>query len=120
MECAHLTCLHYPFPFATHAPQFDLDEHRLARFLIRAEEGYPNNPYHNRMHAADVLRSTHVLATRGGLIHTGYCDDMALLASYLAAVSGCVDVVGHSLMVCSCCGRDVSQMSLESGSCVDC
>lgn len=37
--------------------RFGLDEVRLARFLVAIEEGYPDNPYHNRMHAADVLRN---------------------------------------------------------------
>ena len=38
------------------------------RFLIRIEEGYPNNPYHCRTHAADVLRSLHVVLNRGGVL----------------------------------------------------
>ena len=39
-----------------------------SRFLIRIEEGYPNNPYHCRTHAADVLRSLHVVLNRGGVL----------------------------------------------------
>ncbi|GFH17868.1 PDEase domain-containing protein, partial [Haematococcus lacustris] len=34
---------------------FQLREGRLARFLCAIEDGYPNNPYHCRTHAADVL-----------------------------------------------------------------
>ena len=38
------------------------------RFLLRIEQGYPNNPYHSRVHAADVLRMFHVVLTRGGVL----------------------------------------------------
>ena len=40
----------------------------LCRFLLRIEQGYPCNPYHSRVHAADVLRSYHTLLTRGGVL----------------------------------------------------
>ena len=48
--------------------KFKLNEARLARFLLRVEDGYPDNPYHNRTHAADVLRTTHIFLTRGGVL----------------------------------------------------
>ncbi|GAX78429.1 hypothetical protein CEUSTIGMA_g5870.t1 [Chlamydomonas eustigma] len=48
--------------------RFQLDEIKLLRFLHRVEEGYPNNPYHCRIHAADVLRSLHVVLTKGGVL----------------------------------------------------
>jgi hypothetical protein len=35
---------------------------------VRVEEGYRSCPYHSRTHAADVLRTAHVIATRGGLV----------------------------------------------------
>ncbi len=35
---------------------------------MRVEDGYPDNPYHNRVHAADVLRTLHVLLHRGGVL----------------------------------------------------
>lgn len=38
------------------------------RFLLRIEEGYLQDIYHSRAHAADVLRSLHVLLTRGGVL----------------------------------------------------
>eukprot|EP00877_Chromochloris_zofingiensis_P005018 jgi/Chrzof1/14517/Cz09g05220.t1 len=63
-----------------------LDEVKLASFLMRIEDGYPPNPYHNRSHAADVLRSAHVLVTRGGVLYSGGGDDISLLACYLAAI----------------------------------
>ena len=48
--------------------RFHLNETKLARFLIHIEEGYPNNPYHCRTHAVDVLRLLHVLLNRGGVV----------------------------------------------------
>jgi hypothetical protein len=69
--------------------KFQLDEMRLVQFLHRVEEGYPSNPYHNRMHAADVLQSLHVLLCQGGLMQSNVCDDLSLLSCYLAAVSKC-------------------------------
>ena len=38
------------------------------RFLVLIEDGYRDNPYHNRVHAADVLRNLHVIIHRGGLL----------------------------------------------------
>ena len=57
----------------------ELDPLRLARFLRRVEEGYNDNPYHNRVHAADVVQSMHMLMTVGGLA-TLLGTDMVLLA----------------------------------------
>ncbi len=38
------------------------------RFLMRIEDGYPKDIYHCRTHAADVLRSFHVVLVRGGVL----------------------------------------------------
>ncbi|GMH41896.1 hypothetical protein BSKO_09806 [Bryopsis sp. KO-2023] len=63
---------------------FDLDEIRLARFLRKVEEGYPNNPYHNKTHAADVVQGIHMLVTQGGL--SAVVDDkLCCMSAYLAA-----------------------------------
>lgn len=66
--------------------QFQLDATKLARFLRRIEDGYPDNAYHNKTHAADVLQGMHCLLTRGGL-HKRLGEEVAMLASYLAAVT---------------------------------
>ena len=68
---------------------------KLSRFLHRVEEGYRTNPYHSRTHAADVLRTLHVLLHRGGLV-PGYADPTYLLASYLAAIIHDFEHVGLS------------------------
>uniref|UniRef100_A0A7S0RAQ3 Phosphodiesterase n=1 Tax=Chlamydomonas leiostraca TaxID=1034604 RepID=A0A7S0RAQ3_9CHLO len=66
--------------------KWGLHEHKLVKFLMKIEDGYPNNPYHNRIHAADVLQSLHVLVIRGGLINHGYCDETALVSCYLSSI----------------------------------
>ena len=43
---------------------FPLPHHR---FLVKVTEGYQACPYHSRTHAADVLRTAHVIATRAGM-----------------------------------------------------
>ncbi|PNW74794.1 hypothetical protein CHLRE_12g509550v5 [Chlamydomonas reinhardtii] len=65
---------------------FQLDATKLARFLRKIEDGYPDNPYHNKTHAADVLQGMHCLLTRGGL-HKRLGEDVAIFASYLAAIT---------------------------------
>eukprot|EP00775_Hariotina_reticulata_P014115 gene14115-14244_t len=63
-----------------------LNEGRLACWLVHVEDGYQANPYHNRTHAADVLRNLHVIMCRGGLAAAGLGDDLTVLGTYLAAV----------------------------------
>ncbi|KAF6253310.1 hypothetical protein COO60DRAFT_1547491 [Scenedesmus sp. NREL 46B-D3] len=64
---------------------FGLKAGALARFLRRVEEGYRQNPYHNAMHAADVLQTYNAIIHRGGLM-PGYVDPLHLMACYTAAV----------------------------------
>mmetsp|Transcript_34412 Transcript_34412/g.76444 ORF Transcript_34412/g.76444 Transcript_34412/m.76444 type:complete len:639 (+) Transcript_34412:160-2076(+) len=65
---------------------FQLDATRLARFLRKVEDGYPDNPYHNKAHAADVLQAMHVLLHHGGLARR-LNEELAVLSGYLAAIT---------------------------------
>ena len=47
-----------------------LNEVKLSRWLQRIEEGYSSSPYHNKIHAADVLRTYHVVLNRGQVLQT--------------------------------------------------
>ncbi|GLC41501.1 hypothetical protein PLESTB_001004600 [Pleodorina starrii] len=57
----------------------------LARLLRHIEAGYPDNPYHNATHAADVLQTLHVII-HGAQLHVHYLDHLGLLAAYFAAI----------------------------------
>jgi cAMP-specific phosphodiesterase 4 len=41
--------------------KFSISPHKLLNFLTTLEDHYQNVPYHNRIHAADVTQSIHVL-----------------------------------------------------------
>ncbi|VDP82127.1 unnamed protein product [Schistosoma mattheei] len=41
--------------------KFAIPERNLLLYMTAVEEKYNDNPYHNRVHAADVVQSTHVL-----------------------------------------------------------
>ncbi|GFR43842.1 hypothetical protein Agub_g4967 [Astrephomene gubernaculifera] len=66
--------------------RFHIEPLRLARLLRTVEGGYlSSNPYHNSVHAADVLRTLHVLL-RGARLTAHYLDPLGLLAAYFAAI----------------------------------
>ncbi|KAL6755993.1 hypothetical protein V8C86DRAFT_128130 [Haematococcus lacustris] len=66
--------------------RFRLDPLMTARFARALEAGYQDQPYHNKIHAADVLQTLHVVLTRGGLV-PGYADPLTLLACLLAGAA---------------------------------
>ncbi|GFH26406.1 3'5'-cyclic nucleotide phosphodiesterase [Haematococcus lacustris] len=66
--------------------RFRLNSLMTARFARALEAGYQDQPYHNKIHAADVLQTLHVVLTRGGLV-PGYADPLTLLACLLAGAA---------------------------------
>ena len=62
----------------------NLDEARLINLLLRVEDGYPENPYHNRLHVADVLQKMYYIMTRPSA--SCYRNKVWLLASYFACI----------------------------------
>ncbi|GLC65344.1 hypothetical protein PLESTF_000283100 [Pleodorina starrii] len=66
-------------------PHFSVKPVTLARLLRHIEAGYPDNPYHNATHAADVLQTLHVII-HGAQLHVHYLDHLGLLAAYFAAI----------------------------------
>ena len=91
-RCTHTPCTSYRSTRA-HAQVFDhhglrqscrIDRATFGRFLLRAEHGYGANPYHNSMHAADVLMSTHLFLTKYGLVTR--LTHLELLAALLGAI----------------------------------
>ncbi|CAH8541228.1 unnamed protein product [Schistosoma turkestanicum] len=57
-----LTCIFYNIVQKRNLFQkFSIPERNLLLYMTAVEEKYNDNPYHNRIHAADVVQSTHVL-----------------------------------------------------------
>lgn len=66
--------------------QFQMNEDKLKRYLTRIESGYPDNPYHNRIHACSVLHMTYMLISKGGMNKTDF-QPQAILSCFLAAIT---------------------------------
>lgn len=65
--------------------KFNIDEQVALNWISAVEAGYHGNPYHNSMHAADVLQITHFILTRGGLAKRCELSDQQLFSALLAA-----------------------------------
>jgi len=82
--CASVFCS-YSFPF-----NLDFDLHKFFNFIRECEKLYAKNPYHNAIHAADVLQSTHIYLCTGDV--NNYFSDTELFAVLFAAM---VHDLGH-------------------------
>ncbi|GAX83534.1 hypothetical protein CEUSTIGMA_g10959.t1 [Chlamydomonas eustigma] len=70
------------------SPRHHVKGVQLATYLRKLEEGYGDNPYHCRAHAADVVRTLYCLLTRGSVLKTAWLPqdmDMAMIVAMLAA-----------------------------------
>jgi hypothetical protein len=65
--------------------QYNLDVKKLCKFLRRIEDGYPDNPYHSRIHATAVLHMTYMLISQGGVMKTAF-EPETVMCCYLAAI----------------------------------
>eukprot|EP01116_Phalansterium_solitarium_P017504 TRINITY_DN4328_c0_g1_i1.p1 TRINITY_DN4328_c0_g1~~TRINITY_DN4328_c0_g1_i1.p1 ORF type:complete len:758 (+),score=285.67 TRINITY_DN4328_c0_g1_i1:3227-5500(+) len=64
---------------------FQIDDNNMRRFLAVIEEGYEaSNPYHNAVHAADVLQTLNYMIVHGGL--NKYMTQLDIFASLIAAI----------------------------------
>lgn len=64
--------------------KFNIPEDVLINFLKEIEQGYHPNPYHNSMHAADVLQVLHYIIAKGGL--ATMLSDEDIFAAMIAAM----------------------------------
>ncbi|KAL0246181.1 hypothetical protein GEMRC1_007395 [Eukaryota sp. GEM-RC1] len=64
--------------------KFSVSEAELIAFLVKVERGYPPNPYHNSLHAADVLHAVFYFLKVAEL--EKYFDPVEILALVLATV----------------------------------
>ncbi|CAF3698588.1 unnamed protein product [Rotaria sp. Silwood1] len=60
----------------------------LQNFLEQMESGYSKhrNPYHNLIHAADVLQTTYQIIYNSGLMVENWLNDYELFAMFIAAI----------------------------------
>ncbi|KAG5461394.1 MAG: hypothetical protein BJ554DRAFT_6421, partial [Olpidium bornovanus] len=66
-------------------PRFSIPPEKLARFFVTVENGYRSTlPYHNAVHAADVLHAVSRLASLQSVAR--FATDLDLLALYFAAI----------------------------------
>eukprot|EP00754_Rhynchopus_humris_P021653 Rhum_TRINITY_DN14753_c16_g1::Rhum_TRINITY_DN14753_c16_g1_i1::g.118515::m.118515/K13755/PDE1; calcium/calmodulin-dependent 3',5'-cyclic nucleotide phosphodiesterase len=65
--------------------KFNIDETVLLNWLSIVEAGYHPNPYHNSMHAADVLHVTHYILAQGGCKAAVRATDAEIFACLFAA-----------------------------------
>jgi hypothetical protein len=76
----------YTFPQA-----FEISTRKLIKFLLTIQSLYrDNNPYHNSIHAADVLQTTHIYLTTNN-VHSNF-NDLEIFALLFSAL---VHDVGH-------------------------
>lgn len=76
--------------------RYGINETRLARFLCAVEEGYnQDTPYHNAIHAADVVRSLYVLLTRGGVVRRLCSEDNYESTVFAALIAATVHDFEH-------------------------
>eukprot|EP01061_Rhynchopus_euleeides_P016573 TRINITY_DN27893_c0_g1_i1.p1 TRINITY_DN27893_c0_g1~~TRINITY_DN27893_c0_g1_i1.p1 ORF type:complete len:1249 (+),score=414.61 TRINITY_DN27893_c0_g1_i1:72-3818(+) len=64
---------------------FNINEQTLINWLSIVEAGYHPNPYHNSMHAADVLHVTHYILAKGGCKASVKATDAEIFAALFAA-----------------------------------
>uniref|UniRef100_A0A183AC62 PDEase domain-containing protein n=1 Tax=Echinostoma caproni TaxID=27848 RepID=A0A183AC62_9TREM len=72
--------------------RFGLSEVTIIRYMNLVEEHYRAVPYHNRVHAADVVQSTHILLNAQAL--TSVFTDLEVLAVLFACAIHDVDHPG--------------------------
>lgn len=65
--------------------KFNIDEQIALNWISMVEAGYHANPYHNFMHAADVLHITHFILSKGGLIKRCDLNSEHIFAALFAA-----------------------------------
>ena len=63
--------------------KFNIPTTTLSNWLRATERGYQDKPYHNSIHAADVLRSTYFFLCQGRV--KNLLNDLDILASLIAA-----------------------------------
>lgn len=75
-------------------PALGIDPEKVRTFVTRIEAGYrAKNPYHNNIHAADVVHGIHCIMMRGLAKHL---SDLEVFAAVVAAIVHDVEHPGNS------------------------
>jgi hypothetical protein len=73
---------------------FNIEKQKFAAFILYMEAQYQNNPYHNRVHAADVTLGSNFLVSQSDLLNQ--LEDWEILSLLLASIIHDVDHPGNS------------------------
>ena len=63
-----------------------IDENAFVAFISEIRKGYMDNPYHNEVHAADVLQMCHYIVNQGGAREILKLTDLDIAALFLSAI----------------------------------
>jgi hypothetical protein len=74
--------------------KIDFDESKLACFMNEIEKSYPKNPYHNAMHATDIVQATYHFCTVGRLLDATGISHLSTAALIIAAAIHDVNHIG--------------------------
>ena len=58
----------------------------FSSFVTRIQNGYKDNPYHNKLHAFDVVQTTNFFLKKCKFIELATLNDLEIAAMYLAAM----------------------------------
>ena len=70
----------------------DFDGVKLESYLTEIDKAYHDNPYHNSLHAADVVQTTYHFCTKGRLIDA---SGLTPLATFALLFAGAIHDVNH-------------------------
>eukprot|EP00164_Ancoracysta_twista_P004940 GFYU01006720.1.p1 GENE.GFYU01006720.1~~GFYU01006720.1.p1 ORF type:complete len:536 (+),score=130.95 GFYU01006720.1:349-1956(+) len=65
--------------------KFNVDPVQLKKFLLTLQDGYMDNPYHNALHAADVMQTFTYLVSTGGM--SEHLTDLDVFAGIIASAA---------------------------------
>ena len=70
--------------------KLNINEAKFLQFLLEVDDAYLPNPYHNKLHGADVMTSSHYIIKK-----TGFLNQMNDLELFSLLIAGLVHDVAH-------------------------
>lgn len=81
----HLIHSHYGL-----CEKLNINEEKFLQFLLEVDDAYLPNPYHNNLHGADVMTSSHYIIKK-----TGFLNQMNDLELFSLLIAGLVHDIAH-------------------------